>query len=244
MVNLDTENKIIIDIGSPVEDADKPDASEHDPRKHEKDAKRLAARITRKAELEAEEIVAKAVMEAHEKKAEIQKTAKAEATQLLAQSREDGYNAGMQTATAEGEKIKSEAMNLLEATKSECNAMKESLEPDIVNMIISITENLLGKITELNPAIIVNLVKQGFAAATISGNVTLYVSADDYDEVIERKDEIMAFTDGSVKLEITKDLSLSPMDCVIETPFGGIDCSLGQQFESIRTNLAYILNNK
>ncbi|MCL2223871.1 MAG: FliH/SctL family protein [Defluviitaleaceae bacterium] len=241
MVNLDIENKIIIDNGNP--EPDMSTVQEEDPNKRESDARKSAASIIKKAERQAEDIISAAVLDAESKKAAMQKKAEIDAATMIGEAREQGYNEGIQSATAEGEQIKAEARQVLEDAKAECAVMQANLEPEVVNMIISITEKLLGKMTEVNPAVIVNLVKQGFAAATISGEVKVYVSADDYDEVVANKDELMTMTEGSVNLEIVKDLSLSAMDCIIETPFGDIDCSLNQQFESIRTNLAYILNN-
>jgi len=237
---MDVENVVVIDAGVPDEISAA--SAVENPNKREEDAQTAAAKIIRHAERQAEGIVSDAIMAAAQKQAAIQKQAESDATKLLGESRENGYNEGMAAATAEGDKIKAEAHQLLEAAKAEQKAMQENLEPEIVNMIISITEKILGDTAKINPAVILNIVRQGFAATTVSGNVTVYVSADDYDEVVAGKDELLSFADGSVKLEITKDLSLSSMDCIIETPFGNVDCSLGQQFEAIRTNLTYILN--
>jgi flagellar assembly protein FliH len=248
-VSVDTENKVVIDIGETLDiDSPDPDIVSDDPNKRERDARKSAekeaARMVRHAESQAEDIISNAIKTAAEKQAAIQKKAEDEAANIMAESREMGYQSGMDSARQEGDAIKAQAQQVLDDANAERAAMQESLEPEIVNMIISITEKLLGNIAEVNPKVITNLVKQGFADATITGNVVVYVSADDYDQVIENKDELLAVTDGSVKLEIKKDLSLSPMDCVIETPFGDIDCSLGQQFESLRANLTYILNNR
>jgi len=215
-----------------------------DPQKREKDAIKSAANLVKNAERQAEEIINNAHAEAENKQAKILQDAEAEARRVIDEARDSGYKEGIDNATSEGDVIKAEARQVLDDAHAEHKKMQESLEPEIVEMIIGITEKLLGNITKVNPKTILNIVKQGFAAAAISGDVTVYVSADDYENVLENKDELLALTDGSVKLQITKDLSLSPMDCVIETPFGDIDCSLGQQFESLRANLTYILNNK
>jgi flagellar assembly protein FliH len=241
-VSVDTENKIVIETVMPSVDIDLNEP--YDPDRQEKDAQKSAARIIRHAEQQAEQIISDAMQKAAEKQAAIQQAAEDEAATLTAEARESGYQSGMDAARQEGEAIKAEARQVLDDAKAEKLAMEEALEPDIVNMILGITEKLLGNIAELNPSLILNLVKQGFAAGAISGTVTVYVSADDYDEVVANKDELLAFTDGSAKLDITKDLSLSPLDCVIETSMGVIDCSLGQQFEALKANLTYILNNR
>jgi len=252
-VNLDTENPVVIDVIAPVifDEAgalgsqESQDSNEQpDFAKKEAEATNAAARIIKHAESQAEDILSNAMKAAAEKQAAIQKAAEDDAAKLLEETRESAYKDAMDKATSEGEAIKQDAQKVLDDAQAEHKKMQDSLEPDIVNMIISIAEKLLGNIAEINPKVVLNLIKQGFAAATISGEVIVYVSKDDYDLVTESKDDLLAFTDGSVKLIIKKDLSLSPMDCVIETPFGDIDCSLGQQFESLRANLTYILNNK
>ena len=241
VLNVETESKYVIEVypQSELDDTDE----QSDPEKKEKDAQKSASRIIRHAERQAEEIKSNALKAAAEKQEAIKKNAEAEAAKIFSESRDMGYKKGMDVATDEGEAIKAEARQILADAKAEREEMQKNLEPEIVGMIIGITEKLLGNIAEVNPAIILNLIKQGFATASISGSVTVYVSADDYDLVVDKKEELMSLTDGSVKLEITKDLSLSPLDCVIETPMGDIDCSLGQQFESLRANLTYILNN-
>ncbi|MDR0273578.1 MAG: hypothetical protein LBI27_09715 [Clostridiales bacterium] len=243
MVNLDTENKIVIETGSaPIVNIYDDDVTETVDIK--RDAEKAAARIIRHAERQAEEIISNSRMAAIEEKELLLKSAQDETERVISEARDMGYKNGMDTATREGDALKAQAQQILDDAIAEREAMQNNLEPEIVEMIIGITEKLLGNIADVNPAIIVNLVKQGFASSQISGNITVHVSADDFEAVKKNKDELLAHTDGSVKLTITKDLSLSPLDCIIETPFGDIDCSLGQQFESLRANLTYILNNK
>ncbi|MCL1863174.1 MAG: FliH/SctL family protein [Defluviitaleaceae bacterium] len=240
-VYIDTENKFVIetDAGEAETHSDEP----FDPEKKERDAHKSAKGIIKDAEQQAEEIINAARHEAMEVQAEIRKNADSEAAQVISEAREQGYSEGMATAVQEGDAIRAEAQQVLDDAIAERKAMQESLEPEIVEMVISITEKLLGNIKEINPAAIVNLIKQGFAESVISGEIKINVSADDYEYVVKNKEELLSHTDGSVNLLIVKDLSLSPMDCIIETPFGDIDCSLGQQYESLRANLMLILNN-
>ena len=249
-VFVDTENKIVIDtdLSSLLDSVEFDSSSESDKaadsEKKEKSAKNKAKEIVQNAELQAEKIINDALAKAQQHQTDAREKAALDSAKLFAESREKGHKDGMDAAKQEGEAIKNEARQVLEEATAERARLLDNLEPEVVDLIIEITEKLLGKIPELNPALIINLIKQGFAGTNISGSVTVYVSADDYDAVIENKEDLLALTDGSVKLEITKDLSLSPMDCVIETPFGDIDCSLGQQFEALSSNLNLILNSQ
>jgi flagellar assembly protein FliH len=205
-------------------------------------AEEIASNIIGAANYQARQIKESASTEAAMIKITAQQQAESEAARIRTEAQEQGYSEGFATATQEGDAIKDQARQLLASTQSQCKAMQEKLEPEIVNLIIQITSKLLGDAVAINPDIVMNLVKQGMASATITGDVTVHVSSQDFEHVTAHKDEIMALTDGSVKLEIVRDLGLSPMDCVIETPFGNIDCSLDQQFEQLRSNLTYILN--
>lgn len=248
-VHLDKDNKVRIEVDSLMPDSVKglssSDATGEDKSEARvKKAEGTAAVIIRQAEIQAEDVLSRARIAAAQEQTSIRDKAQAEASHVLAESHEKGYNSGMAAATAEGDAIKAEAKQILEDAKAERDRIQKSLEPEMVNLVISITEKLLGDTVKLNPSVIINLIKQGLSSAALSGKVTVYVSAQDYELVVANKDELLTLTDGSVKLEITKDLSLNPMDCVIETPMGDIDCSLDQQFEALRANLTYILNNK
>ncbi|MCL2216329.1 MAG: FliH/SctL family protein, partial [Defluviitaleaceae bacterium] len=210
----------------------------------ENQAKSASARIIRQAEQQAEEIVSSARAAATQEQNTIRANANAEAKRITSEAREAAYKEGMDAATREGDAIKAEARQTLESAVAERKAMQESLEPEIVELIIGITDKLLDKAVAINPSVITNLIKQGLASAVITGDIIIYVSPQDLEQVQEHKDELVALADGSVKMEIVKDLSLNPMDCVIETPFGDIDCSLGQQYDQLKANLSYILNNK
>ncbi|MCL2047619.1 MAG: FliH/SctL family protein [Defluviitaleaceae bacterium] len=242
MVNLDTDNKVMIEIAPPEAFDLRDEAVEL--LISDEDTQSSAENIVLTAEREAEQIIASARAAAMEEAAKIHQTAEAEAAALIAEARETGYNDGMATATKKGEEIKAHAQKILDDANAEREKMQASLEPEIVNMVIAITEKLLGDTVKINPAIIVSLVKQGFAGTSVTGDINIHVSANDYELIAERIDEISAVVDGSSKIQFIKDLSLSPMDCVIETPMGAIDCSLGQQFETLKANLLYILNEQ
>ena len=242
-VNFDAENKVIIDTDHIL--TPKPDeAYEVEPEDKEQQARNSAARIIKQAEQQAERILSEARRAASDDRDTIISAANAEADRITAEARARGYDEGISSATSEGNKIKAEARKVLQDANAERKAMEENLEPEMVSLIIRITEKIISDTVSISPAVIINLIKQGLESASLTGDVVIYASPQDYEIVTERKNELLALADGSVRMEIKKDLSLNPMDCIIETPFGDIDCSLGQQLEAIKANLTYILNNK
>jgi flagellar assembly protein FliH len=246
--NIDSENKVLIDVSSfefeygPVQE-EEGDLSLIEELDESAAPEELAQSVIINANRKSEAIIKDALKEADQIVQEAKEKATREAEALIEGFREQGYNEGMQRAEQDGESIRTQAEGILEDAKRRRQDMEESLEPDIIELIVKITAKLLGDTASLNPLIIMNLIKQGLSGATITGDVTVHVSPVDYENVADNKDAILAMADGTVRLEVMSDPSLSPMDCVIETPYGNIDCSLGQQFDGLRSNLTYILSN-
>lgn len=240
-VTVDSDNKFSIDA-SPVvpwvPEAEKPLEME------EESPEEIARNILQKAEQEAKKIQEKAQNEANRIIADAKKQATHESQSIRESSREEGYQEGYQKAEAEGKSIIKQAETVLNDARNQRKAMETSLEPDMVNLIEKIVAKLLGDTVQINPQVIINLIRQGFSGSNITGNVFVHVSQYEYEQVTENKDKLLALTDGSVRLEIVRDLSLDRMDCVIETSYGNIDCSLNQQFDALRANLTYILKSK
>ena len=239
-INVDHVNKVTIEIPS-VEENILPDTGEGDA---EEKAMNAAARILNTANMQANEILNKARMEALAIQQKIEDETKKEAQRLLKETRENAYNEAMEQATEEGNRIIDDAKRVLADAKKERLRLQETLEPDIVRLITSITDKIIGNASTLNPKTILYLIKQGFGTQTITGDVKVLVSHEDFDVVKMAKEELLAFTDGAANLEIVKDAALAPCECIIETSIGHIDCSLDVQYSALKENLTYILQNR
>ena len=242
-IKIDKDNRVTIEVPA-FEEEPVSIAMEDEADDEEAKAMNAAARIINTAEMQAADIVNRARMEALAIQSKIEAETKEEAARLLKETEESAYNAGMSKARAEGDLILQEANKVLTDAKNQRLFLQESLEPDIVKIIINISDKLIGNAKNLNPTAITYLVKQGFGQGAITGDIKLLVSPKDYEAVIESKNELLAFTDGSANLEIVKDLSLNPLDCIIETSMGHIDCSLDGQYAALKENLTYILENR
>ncbi len=206
-------------------------------------AQELREKIISEANEQAQKIVSNAEALAEE----IIEKAKSDAA-LIAQEAEikaerEGFDSGFEQGLAEAEGIKEEAQTVLEQAYMERTEIIESIEQDIVELICNILEKLLPNIAKFNHKVILGLIKQGIEGTTITGKVVVHVSKSDYETVVQNKEEILALLATSANLDIVMNLSLDKSDCIIETPFGDIDCSLGEQFNSLKENLCYILES-
>jgi len=240
-VTVDAENKVVIQVPT-SEDIEilVPDETES----IEETARGNAARIVAQAESDAQKIHSDALASAQAEQSKILATANAEAERIATQAREQAYKEGLAKAVAEGDEIRARAERELVFAKDERLKMQQNLEPEILSLITDILDKLLGDSVKINPNIITHLIKQGLYSSSINGEIKILVSQHDYEEVVKHKEAFMKLTDGSVRLEIVKDLSLDKTDCLIQTPIGDIDCSLNQQYEALKSNLIYILDNR
>ncbi len=195
-------------------------------------------------EQHAQKILEQARFDAETVLREAKKKAEKEAEVINGEAWEQGYQEGMDLATAEGDAIKAQAQKVLLDAEEERKKIIDGIEAEIIDLVIRITGKLIDDTFQINPQIITVLIKKGLYSANLTGEVSVHVSPADYDTAIENKTELLAVTDSSTRLEIMKDESLNPMDCVIETPFGSVDCSLNAGYEALSQNLRYILGGK
>ena len=236
-VTIDTEHKKTIDIGilSVLPEGSSSDELTDEP------PEKKALTLLENAKREASALLADARKEAARASEEIKAQATAEAEKMKTEAHDTGYREGCEKATAMGEDIKARANKILADAKKEREDMIAALEPEMVSLIIQVTGKLLQDEVRVNPGVIINLIRQGIQGATLTGDIAIRVSAEDFAFVSEHQEEISAMTGGSIHMEIIQDGSLSKMDCVIETPFGNIDCGLDQQFNALSENLLHIL---
>jgi flagellar assembly protein FliH len=199
--------------------------------------------------IEETELQARALIREAERKAmNIIKEAEEKAILIIESMKKDneniGYDDAYSKAVADTEEMKTEAESIIEeANELKKNVIRET-EPELVELVISIVEKLIFKTSEIDRNLIVILIKQGLSGATLIGNVIIRVSELDYEEVVNSKEDILSKIQGNANVEIMKDISLELNDCIIETSFGDLDCSLKQQFYSLKNDLYYLLENR
>jgi len=196
--------------------------------------------ITDRAKMEADILMRECQLSVEESRTALEEESK----QLRETCKQEGYDEGYSVGAKAGEALKVEAQAVLDEAKRTREEILQSIEPDTVDLVVRIVGKLLNDAVTINPAIVVSLIRQGLSDATLSGKVTVRVSEEDYPEVIACKDMILTAVGSSAELEILSDLSLKTADCLIETPYGVIDCSLTPQYEALCENLTYLLRQE
>jgi len=254
-VNLDQENKAVIKTQEAAEKEPPSDIPETPAIDYEalaedtKEKARVQAKgVMDNATKESGRILTMARDEAERIKTEARVATEQEKAVILSEAEKrgynEGYNEGYQKGEAEAQAIIAEAERLKEETQAQREAAIKRFEPELVELIIRIIRKIVADTIKLKPQTVLHLIRQGLAQSSFTGDVTLRVSKEDYDNVLSNKDALLESVEGGADLAIVKDFSLNSGDCVIETPFGVIDSSLDMQFEEIRESLQLILNGE
>jgi len=198
-------------------------------------------RILDQAESEAARLIHEAAVAADTMKQEAAEESNRLREEILETAQKQGYADGFGKGDEEHKRVVAEAERLRAETLKERERTYAAIEPDMIALMLGITKKILGDAADINPQVISNLIRQGLAEATLTGTLTLRVSKEDYETVMADKEQLVAIAEGS-HIEIVRDISLAKSDCIIETAYGNIDCSLDRQFESFAQHIRYIMN--
>ncbi len=186
-------------------------------------AKEEAAVLVREAELEAERILSKANGKAEELFAETEQ-----------KSREEGCRQGEALARQHYQELLSEAESYRDQCKQEYEDTLNSLEQEIVELVINIAAKVLGDEIRNNRQAILDIARETINSCSNHEHVLLKVSAEDYDFVVENEESLRSMVGDLNELEIKKDSTLKRGSCIIDTGFGSVDGSCDTIIENIK----------
>jgi len=188
-------------------------------------AERERTEMLRQIQEEKEKILQKAFQEGYQEGQHIGKE----------QGYQEGYQVGYQEGEQEAVALKADAESILQAAYEEKDRILQGIEPKMVQLLENILEKMVGATLKFHPNVILFLIKKGFQETSFKGDIHIYVSEEDYDTVVKNKEEFLR--DIEQEVIIMKESSLQRGDCILETPIGNIDCSLGSQFQEVKKEL-------
>jgi len=198
-----------------------------------------AERIISSAKAQAAEIIQKA-------KEEAEKEANAISEEICAKAKEQGYKDGMDEAALKATeleaKLKADFESMVNKQEEEYMNLIKELEPNLAQILIKLIEKITGVIVK-NNQVIEYLINKALTNSAKSSQYIIRVSEDDYETVSLQKDRFRSLVDEDVKLDISIDKSLEKNQCIIDTDFGLIDCSLDVQLENLYKDIELLVLN-
>ena len=177
---------------------------------------------------EAERILTKADAEAKKVRLEAEKVLKdAEA------KREEAIKKGYAEGESKGLGQVTEKLMNLESIKGR---FYEEAEPDVIKLVMSIAEKVIGRIVLENKDMIRSVVHQALEKA-IGDRITVKLNPEDYKRLMEGEHEFRDVIDRTRRLTFREDESIIPGGCIVETEVGTIDAQIDTQLKAIKKAL-------
>lgn len=204
-------------------------------------AENRSEEILEEARQQAELILQQATHEAEEMLRNAEEKITALMQEVEQQAKEEGYRNGEKLAQdhyqgliQEAEELKREAGELYHNTVL-------SLEGQMVETILDIGRKVLGMELSQNREAIINLIRTSLKNTNPSGEITVTVSPEDYETVIENQERLTEGIKNLRELNIKKDNSLQRGGCIVETGFGSVDSSVDTQMKAIENAFREII---
>ena len=181
--------------------------------------------------------------------------AKKDASIILEDAKKEGHEKGVEEGRKDGkEKIKKELADIIKqanakAEKTLQDAKEQTAdyfvkaEDDIVAVVMMAIEKILPQHFLDVPQVVLPVVREAIKYVRDQKEIKVHVEPESYDLILMARSEFQSMlTDGTAVLEIISDETLSPGDCVIETPNGGVDARLLTQIELMKNSIQSVLS--
>ncbi|NLI88838.1 MAG: hypothetical protein GX366_00290 [Epulopiscium sp.] len=230
--------------GYPVPEEEKAFPIEDEEKNHEKEKKKIKKEV-KKAKLQANNIVEEAKRQAEEILNQASIESEQAALQTLEIAKEEGYKQGYNEGQNGANQLIEEAKEVLKEAKEEKIRILKQTEPEIIEMIIGISNRIISEELNYNKDIIILLVNKAIKEISSDiqdSEISIKVPSEDYDYVIEKQDIITEAISNPENLKFFKDPNLEKGTCLVETPFGSLECNVNESLLEVEKQLRLICN--
>ncbi len=149
-----------------------------------------------------------------------------------------GYDEGMAQAKAEIAEAREAVEQERAALESQYAELIDELEPRFVHTLTSIYEKIFSVDLSGQKELVIGLLRNAMSHIEASKTYMIHVSREDYAYVTENKALLQTESiSEEATIDIIEDATLRENECMIETPGGIFDCSLGTELEMLRKKL-------
>lgn len=198
------------------------------------DAQAQATEILAKAKEEAEKLQLKAQAEVEKWQQETEESLRAE---ILAQAHEEGYNAGLQDALQERERLCQEAQNLFKLAERALNQEYAQVDEELLDLSLQIAKRIVRAQMSFQPENLLMTIRALTLLPQEREGWLLHLAPQDADWVSNLSPE------EQPPCPVLVDETLKPGDCLLECQEGIFDARLEGQLERLEQVLREELNH-
>lgn len=161
-----------------------------------------------------------------------------EAEEIREAAYQKGYKLGYQKGIAiekEFQSIYQQVSSVLEKIKEQQALTLKNQEKDIIELVMLLTEKIIGTIVEVRPEIISNIIKNTLEEVKDTENVVLKVNPVHLPYLTPFNERFTEVYSGN--LLIIDDPNMEPGDCLVSTENGFIEAKINEQLALLRQGL-------
>jgi type III secretion protein L len=178
------------------------------------------------------------VFDASEEARRILEQARLEREQLIEDARQEAERL-REHAREEGRKeARAEANALLVKARIEREKIIANAEPQLVGLGRRIAEKIIGRELEVNPDVIVDVVRQALQTVKQQREIIVRVNPADLSALQGRRGDVIAALARAKDVDLRADPDIGAGGCVVESELGTIDAQLDTQLGVIERLLA------
>lgn len=169
----------------------------------------------------------------------------AAAEQVQRQAQEIGYQQGFEQGLQQGGQqaqqqvyqFLMESRNIFVDAVRQRHLMLTNAEPELARLAVKLAEKLVGQELQLNPEVILGVVRVALSGIGDREHVTVRVNPADYDQVVAHRASFEKMIEGLKRFEVVADAAIDPGGCAIETNLGNIDARLNTRVAALMAGI-------
>ncbi|WP_422445833.1 FliH/SctL family protein [Thermoanaerobacterium sp. DL9XJH110] len=151
---------------------------------------------------------------------------------------EEGYRKGLELSRKENEALWADKLSQFNKLRQELTEQNREfrnyLEREAVKLALFVAEKVIGQKVETDLDSLVGLVKQGLQKAGEERDIVIRLCDSDFERISMLKKDLYRLKPGVKKINLIRDPTLTPGDCIIESDYFEIDAGIHAQVENIR----------
>ena len=177
---------------------------------------------------------AKKIQEAEDQVAQIKADAH---KQGFAEGREEGFNDGKKEVAHMVDRLHT----IINATIEEREKIMVHSEQQIINLVLTMVEKIVKKLTKEEHDVVVNNVKEAIALIHGATRVYIHVNPDDYTYTLEHKQALIDMIEGMPEVKFFENPAIDKGGVYIETDLGDVDATIASQLNDIEEQIRFYM---
>jgi flagellar assembly protein FliH len=174
-----------------------------------------------------------------------------EAQQKIEEAKKQGYEQGFSEGFKKGSEIQKDEVlaitNALHAIMEEVSLFKEKTietsEKQILDLCFSIAEKIINQEISSDKNVILSVLKAAFRNIADRENIKVRLNPQDYQYMVEIKNEFISSMDGLRNVFFEEDGSIARGGAIIETSSGEVDARISEQLHEVKAGITNLQNS-